>query len=91
MAPAPASHRGGRDVTWLSDNVNGIVHHALHTPMMSVTNATCGIIIVAVPPRLGHGHAAITTLSFVAVLLARINVFGVFATTRRMLSMFSRR
>ncbi|MBT4949540.1 MAG: hypothetical protein HON35_07110, partial [Actinobacteria bacterium] len=38
----------------------------------------------------GHGNTVITVLAFVAVLIASINVFGGFAVTRRMLSMFSR-
>ena len=70
--------------------VIGNVHHALHTPLMSVTNAISGIIVVGALLQIGHGDTAITVLSFVAVLLASINVFGGFAVTRRMLSMFSR-
>ena len=70
--------------------VIGSVHHALHTPLMSVTNAISGIIVVGALLQIGHGDATITTLSFVAILLASINVFGGFAVTRRMLSMFSR-
>ena len=63
---------------------------ALHTPLMSVTNAISGIIIVGALLQIGHGNAVITVLAFVAVLIASINVFGGFAVTRRMLSMFSR-
>ncbi len=70
--------------------VIGHVHHALHTPLMSVTNAISGIIVVGALLQIGHGDAAITTLSFLAILLASINVFGGFAVTRRMLAMFSR-
>ena len=70
--------------------VIGHVHHALHTPLMSVTNAISGIIVVGALLQIGHGNAAITTLSFGAILLASINVFGGFAVTRRMLAMFSR-
>jgi NAD(P) transhydrogenase subunit alpha len=70
--------------------VIGNVHHALHTPLMSVTNAISGIIVVGALLQIGHGDTAITVLSFVAILLASINVFGGFAVTRRMLSMFSR-
>jgi NAD(P) transhydrogenase subunit alpha len=70
--------------------VIGNVHHALHTPLMSVTNAISGIIVVGALLQIGHGDTAITVLSFIAVLLASINVFGGFAVTRRMLSMFSR-
>ncbi|MGA8208579.1 MAG: Re/Si-specific NAD(P)(+) transhydrogenase subunit alpha [Nocardioidaceae bacterium] len=70
--------------------VIGHVHHALHTPLMSVTNAISGIIVVGALLQIGRSGAVITTLSFVAVLLASINVFGGFAVTRRMLAMFSR-
>ena len=70
--------------------VIGNVHHALHTPLMSVTNAISGIIVVGALLQIGHGNTAITVLAFVAVLVASINVFGGFAVTRRMLSMFSR-
>ena len=70
--------------------VIGNVHHALHTPLMSVTNAISGIIVVGALLQIGHGDIAITALAFVAILLASINVFGGFAVTRRMLAMFSR-
>jgi NAD(P) transhydrogenase subunit alpha len=70
--------------------VIGNVHHALHTPLMSVTNAISGIIVVGALLQIGHGETAITVLSFIAILLASINVFGGFAVTRRMLAMFSR-
>ena len=70
--------------------VIGHVHHALHTPLMSVTNAISGIIVVGALLQIGQGDAVITGLAFVAILLASINVFGGFAVTRRMLAMFSR-
>ncbi len=70
--------------------VIGNVHHALHTPLMSVTNAISGIIVVGALLQIGHHDATVTTLSFIAILLASINVFGGFAVTRRMLSMFTR-
>ncbi len=70
--------------------VIGNVHHALHTPLMSVTNAISGIIIVGAMLQIGYGDVTITAIAFVALLLASINVFGGFAVTRRMLSMFSR-
>jgi len=70
--------------------VIGNVHHALHTPLMSVTNAISGIIIVGALLQIGHGNDVITGVSTVAILLASINVFGGFAVTRRMLAMFSR-
>ncbi|MFE6712009.1 Re/Si-specific NAD(P)(+) transhydrogenase subunit alpha [Streptomyces sp. NPDC057695] len=70
--------------------VIGHVHHALHTPLMSVTNAISGIIVVGALLQIGHGSTVVTVLSAVAILLASINVFGGFAVTRRMLAMFNR-
>ncbi len=74
--------------------VIGNVHHALHTPLMSVTNAISGIIVVGALLQIGHGiqtgGAVVTALATVAILLASINIFGGFAVTRRMLAMFSR-
>jgi H+-translocating NAD(P) transhydrogenase subunit alpha len=70
--------------------VIGHVHHALHTPLMSVTNAISGIIVVGALLQIGHDEPVVTALAFVAILLASINVFGGFAVTRRMLGMFTR-
>ena len=70
--------------------VIGNVHHALHTPLMSVTNAISGIIVVGALVQISTGNTAITVLSLAAILLASINVFGGFAVTRRMLAMFVR-
>jgi H+-translocating NAD(P) transhydrogenase subunit alpha len=70
--------------------VIGHVHHALHTPLMSVTNAISGIIVVGALLQIGHDDPLVTALAFVGILLASINVFGGFAVTRRMLGMFSR-
>jgi NAD(P) transhydrogenase subunit alpha len=70
--------------------VIGNVHHALHTPLMSITNAISAIIIVGALLQIGHHDTVITTLSFVAILLVSINMFGGFAVTRRMLGMFSK-
>ncbi|WP_448609030.1 Re/Si-specific NAD(P)(+) transhydrogenase subunit alpha [Geodermatophilus sp. URMC 60] len=70
--------------------VIGNVHHALHTPLMSVTNAISGIIVVGALLQIGHTSALVTVLATVAVLVASINVFGGFAVTRRMLGMFTR-
>jgi NAD(P) transhydrogenase subunit alpha len=71
--------------------VIGKVHHALHTPLMSITNAISGIIVVGALVQIGEfDDTTIRALSFVAILLASINVFGGFAVTRRMLSMFSK-
>ena len=70
--------------------VIGHVHHALHTPLMSVTNAISGIIVVGALLQIGRHDAVVTVLAFFAILVASINVFGGFAVTRRMLAMFSR-
>ena len=70
--------------------VIGKVHHALHTPLMSVTNAISGIIVVGAMLQLTSDSPLIKAIAFVAVLVASINVFGGFAVTRRMLSMFSK-
>lgn len=69
---------------------------ALHTPLMSVTNAISSIIAIGAliqiaPPEsgmAGRPDALILGLAFVAVLLVAINMFGGFAVTRRMLAMF---
>ncbi|OUZ12439.1 NAD(P) transhydrogenase subunit alpha [Aeromicrobium sp. PE09-221] len=70
--------------------VIGSVHHALHTPLMSVTNAISSIIIVGALLQIGFGEPIVTALALIAILLASINIFGGFAVTRRMLAMFSR-
>ncbi|NUR97805.1 MAG: Re/Si-specific NAD(P)(+) transhydrogenase subunit alpha [Kribbellaceae bacterium] len=70
--------------------VIGHVHHALHTPLMSVTNAISGIILVGALLNLASAGTAVIVLAVVATVLASINVFGGFAVTRRMLAMFSR-
>ncbi|MDO0973703.1 Re/Si-specific NAD(P)(+) transhydrogenase subunit alpha [Mycolicibacterium frederiksbergense] len=70
--------------------VIGNVHHALHTPLMSVTNAISGIIVVGALLQVGETDAVIAALATVAIMLASINIFGGFAVTRRMLAMFSR-
>ncbi|MET8152455.1 Re/Si-specific NAD(P)(+) transhydrogenase subunit alpha [Actinoplanes sp. NPDC049668] len=93
-ALSPAAMRGHLTVFALAIVIGyyviGHVHHALHTPLMSVTNAISGIIVVGALLQIGHGDGLVTGLSFVAILLAGINVFGGFAVTRRMLAMFSR-
>ncbi|WP_182901534.1 Re/Si-specific NAD(P)(+) transhydrogenase subunit alpha [Microbispora sp. H10830] len=70
--------------------VIGNVHHALHTPLMSITNAISGIIVVGALLQIGQGDTVVAVLSFVAILLASINIVGGFAVTRRMLGMFTR-
>ncbi len=64
------------------------VTHSLHTPLMSVTNAISGIIVVGALLQIGQGNTAVSILSFIAVLIASINIFGGFTVTKRMLEMF---
>ncbi|HYN57106.1 MAG TPA: Re/Si-specific NAD(P)(+) transhydrogenase subunit alpha [Motilibacterales bacterium] len=70
--------------------VIGNVHHALHTPLMSVTNAISGIILVGALLQVGHGQVWVSVLAFIGILVASINVFGGFTVTARMLEMFKR-
>ncbi|QFU09236.1 NAD(P) transhydrogenase subunit alpha [Rhodobacteraceae bacterium THAF1] len=64
------------------------VAHSLHTPLMAVTNAISGIIILGALLQIGSGSWLVVFLSFIAVLIASINIVGGFLVTRRMLSMF---
>jgi NAD(P) transhydrogenase subunit alpha len=65
---------------------------ALHTPLMSVTNAVSGIIIVGAIIALGpKGFGAVQITGFIAVMLAAVNIFGGFVVTQRMLSMFRKK
>ncbi|MDO4643713.1 MAG: Re/Si-specific NAD(P)(+) transhydrogenase subunit alpha [Cardiobacteriaceae bacterium] len=64
------------------------VSHSLHTPLMSVTNAISGIIVVGALLQISHGNSWVSILAFIAILLASINIFGGFFVTRRMLNMF---
>jgi NAD(P) transhydrogenase subunit alpha len=64
------------------------VSHSLHTPLMSVTNAISGIIVVGALLQIGQGSTLVTVLAFIAVLIASINIFGGFTVTQRMLKMF---
>ncbi len=70
--------------------VIGNVHHALHTPLMSVTNAISGVIVVGALLQVGIDNTLGLALAAIAILVASINVFGGFAVTRRMLGMFSK-
>jgi NAD(P) transhydrogenase subunit alpha len=70
--------------------VIGRVPSVLHTPLMSVTNAISGIIIIGGILQIGTGLDAASILGAIAVLFAAINVAGGFLVTRRMLAMFRR-
>jgi H+-translocating NAD(P) transhydrogenase subunit alpha len=64
------------------------VKPALHTPLMSVTNAISGIILVGGMLQLSGNLTLTTILGAVAVLIATINIVGGFMVTNRMLAMF---
>jgi NAD(P) transhydrogenase subunit alpha len=72
---------------------------ALHTPLMSVTNAISSVIVVGallavgvnVAPALGDGPIWARALGFIAVILASINIFGGFLVTQRMLAMYRKK
>jgi NAD(P) transhydrogenase subunit alpha len=66
---------------------------SLHTPLVALTNAISGIVIVGALLVTGLKSASTTAelMGFVAVLLASINVFGGFLVTHRMLSMFKKK
>ena len=71
------------------------VTSALHTPLMSVTNAISGIVIVGAMLQTveidGEIFSLTSMLGFIAVFLASINVFGGFMVTKRMLEMFKKK
>ena len=66
------------------------VSHALHTPLMSVTNAISGIIILGALLQIGSSGSTVVWLAAISVLIASINIVGGFLVTRRMLAMFRR-
>ncbi|NRP89151.1 NAD(P) transhydrogenase subunit alpha [Ensifer adhaerens] len=66
------------------------VSHALHTPLMAVTNAISGIVILGALLQIGSGNWLVVTLAALSVLVATINIVGGFLVTRRMLAMFQK-
>ncbi|MGQ3674859.1 proton-translocating transhydrogenase family protein [Xanthobacter sp. TB0139] len=71
---------------------------ALHTPLMSVTNAISSVIVVGallavgVPTIVDTGHAWWARIfGFLALILASVNIFGGFLVTSRMLAMYSKK
>jgi NAD(P) transhydrogenase subunit alpha len=65
---------------------------ALHSPLMSVTNAISSVIIVGALIAAGpFGLGFAKLMGFVAVILAAVNIFGGFIVTQRMLQMFQRK
>jgi NAD(P) transhydrogenase subunit alpha len=63
---------------------------ALHTPLMSVTNAISSIIVLGALLQISSGEKTIMYIAAFAVLITSINIVGGFAVTRRMLEMFRR-
>ena len=66
------------------------VSHSLHTPLMAVTNAISGIIIIGALLQLGSPNNLVGILAAISVLIATINIVGGFMVTRRMLAMFQK-
>jgi len=63
---------------------------ALHTPLMSVTNAVSSIIIIGALIQISSSDTLLVALAFIGILITSINISGGFAVTRRMLEMFRR-
>jgi len=66
------------------------VSHALHTPLMAVTNAISGIIVLGALLQIGSEGWLVPLLASVSVLIATVNIVGGFMVTRRMLMMFQK-
>jgi len=66
------------------------VSHSLHTPLMAVTNAISGIIVLGAVLQIGSGNWIVVLLAAISVLIATINIVGGFLVTRRMLAMFQK-
>ncbi len=65
---------------------------ALHTPLMSVTNAISSVIIVGALIAAGPADLSLSkVLGFVAMTLAAVNIFGGFTVTQRMLGMYKKK
>lgn len=65
---------------------------ALHTPLMAVTNAISSVIIVGALIAAGPADMSIAKiLGIIAIALAAVNIFGGFAVTQRMLSMYKKK
>ncbi len=65
---------------------------ALHTPLMSITNAISGIIIISSLMAASHdGFTLSSALGYLATFFAAINIFGGFIVTERMLEMFKKK
>lgn len=95
VAAAPAEMQGSFFIFALACVVGFYVitsvTHRLHTPLMAVTNAISGIIVVgAILQMCSSPQPAVAVLAAIAVAIASINIFGGFLVTHRMLKMFER-
>jgi proton-translocating NAD(P)+ transhydrogenase subunit alpha len=102
LAAHPAAHGGGSSfvfeltvfvlAVYVGYYVVWRVTPALHSPLMSVTNAVSSVIVVGSLIAAGpHGFSFAKVMGFVAVSLAAVNIFGGFIVTQRMLEMFHRK
>ena len=66
------------------------VSHSLHTPLMAVTNAISGIVVLGALLQVGSGSWLVMVLAGISILIATINIVGGFLVTRRMLAMFQK-
>ena len=64
---------------------------ALHTPLMSVTNAISSVIVVGALVASAASNGLSSWLGLAAVAMASVNIFGGFAVTARMLAMYKKR
>jgi NAD(P) transhydrogenase subunit alpha len=109
LAPLPALAAGGADVSplvyqfmvfviaiFVGYYVVWSVTPALHTPLMSVTNAISSVIVVGAllavgVPLIAQGSLAAKVFGFLALVMASVNIFGGFLVTQRMLAMYKKK
>jgi H+-translocating NAD(P) transhydrogenase subunit alpha len=109
LLPAPALAAGGGDVSpfiyqfmvfviaiFVGYYVVWSVTPALHTPLMSVTNAISSVIVVGAllavgVPLIAAGSGLAKLFGFLALTMASVNIFGGFLVTQRMLGMYKRK
>jgi NAD(P) transhydrogenase subunit alpha len=109
MLPIPALAAGGGDVSpfvyqlmvfviaiFVGYYVVWAVTPALHTPLMSVTNAISSVIVVGAllavgVPLIGSGSLLAKVFGFLALVMASVNIFGGFLVTQRMLAMYKKK
>ena len=109
LTPLPALAAGGADVSPLTYQLMVFViaifvgyfvvwgvTPALHTPLMSVTNAISSVIVVGAllavgVPLIASGSLAAKVFGFLALAMASVNIFGGFLVTQRMLGMYRKR